>query len=181
MGLPSNLPKELCSIRDAAVAHATESAPSPEQLKLLESWLEINGEPNQESMALNFQALAHGFDDIEARDFNDLLKEDLLTDAHRIAYARNEIEKEVQDGLGAALLLTYLLKRDDGVSAIIGCQFVSQHVPISWCGVFATNDAFYEYLRKSGLLVGSDIDHLDDRKILDAWPRRQRSRMNSHR
>jgi hypothetical protein len=174
MGLPKDLSKKLCSVRDAAVAHATTGSALPKNVEELMAWFEAHGEYEHEFMTLDLKQVAQNyFDDDEARSRGDFLENDVLTDADRIEVARSIIEHEISEG-DAAFIIGFDIARDDGASAIFFCEAVGGGqggATYSFAGVYKNIEAIKSDYVKSGVLVDPDAATIPGNEILNLWRR----------
>jgi len=183
MGIPKDLPKELHGVRDAAVAHAISGTPLPKNAEDLMSWLEVNGEFQYEFLTLDLERLASGyFDDNEAKARGDFLEDDVLTDADRVAAAREMIERELSDG-DSAFIIGFNIARDDGASAIFFCETHDGGqggAVYSFGGVYKTEEDAKKGYLQTGLFVDPDAAKIPEGEILKLW-RRPKSKPQKNR
>jgi hypothetical protein len=185
MGSPDDLPRHLCPIRDAAVAHAITGAPLPKHIESLMSWFEINGNYEHEFLILDLKKVAYlYFDDIEAkaREGN-FLEDAVLTDNNRVDVARAIIEKEICDG-DAGFVIGFDMVRDDGASAIFFCETRSggQGGNIySFAGVFETAENCKDHFLRSGVLVEPASADIPSGEILKLWRHQKPKSQNKRR
>jgi hypothetical protein len=174
MGLPKDLPKELCSVRDAAVAHAATGSALPKNFEALMSWFEVRGEYDHEFLTLDLKQVArHYFDDDEAKARGNFLEDDELTDADRIEVARSIIEHEIKDG-DAAFIIGFNMACDNGASAIFFCETHGEGEggpTYSFAGIYKNVESIKSDYLKSGMLVDPDAATIPGHEILKLWRR----------
>jgi hypothetical protein len=173
--LPKDLPRELWSIRDAAVDHALSGTQLPDNIEALMSWLEMDGKFDVEFWMLDLERLASDcFDDDEAKarsvDFSEV---DVLTDVDRAAIARSIIKSEIADDCSqkVGFVIGFPLMRDDGASALFFCEtyMVGQWATYAFAGVFETLRQCKDSLLRAGKIVDPDPATIPDEAILKLW------------
>ncbi len=188
MTLPKDLPRELWSIRDAAVDHALSATQLPGNIEALMSWLEMDGEFDVEFITLDLERLASDcFDDDEAKarsvDFSEV---DVLTDVDRAALARSIIELEIADDCSrnVGFVIGFPLTRDDGASALFFCETYSGGqggASYAFAGVFETLRQCKDSRLRAGKIVDPDPATIPDEAILKLWRHpKSKPRKNGH-
>lgn len=171
------LPYNLYSVRDYAISCALKDTPEPD-IQPLYDWLEEDGFDalidawSNEEIALKLGYLAETeFDDISLACQIDVDVKD-LTDEMRIARAKELIEGAKDDGYICPSVHSYKLDQGCEDSPVIGClmEIHGQSGPsIEWLGTFKNQDAFYDSLRQTNIMLFSDIDSFVDENILSLW------------
>ena len=175
------LPQELWAVRDAAIEYALTDAPLPANFDLLTEWLEGDGwdallaawEDDGELYAIKLKEKSlDRFCDSELRYDLDLVQGDVVTDAMRVQFAREQIDALEEDTTESPSVVSYKVTRQDGKSAVIGCtiEVHGQGGPVLFGhGVFRTKELFFKHLSESGLVLSQDLASLDDPAILAFW------------
>jgi hypothetical protein len=179
-GIPEP-PKDIQSIRDAAVDHVITGSPLPAEIQRLYRWIEENHYDLEDLLGsyfllLHLKSLAEGcFFDEELRAWEGIDDDRPLTDTARVAWARKRVEEEFRrfelrsdTPLGSC----FAIRKADGTEAIVGCTVEEQGPGLFQpkCeGLFRTPDLYIAALLKRGLMP-ADGD-IDDRLILSHWQR----------
>jgi hypothetical protein len=179
MPTASELPKKFWKTRDSAIEHLLSKSRLPSGLADLQNWLATDGWDDllaawiNEDVALNLKEwAAYKFSDSSLRDDEGHVESVAITDQMRVEYARTAINYAVEnsDGDDNPSVHSFLIKREDGRSAVLGCTVEIRGEPVSeWHGVFADKDDFYRHLRASGFLFHSEADEIGDSEILALW------------
>lgn len=171
------LPNNLCSLRDAIVNSILKGKPIPEIQPIYE-WLEnegweaLVGSWSNEEMAVNLGYLSQTqFDDSECAAHEDIEIND-ITNAIRLAYARQIIEDSIEDGYICPSVHTYKLQHEYDASPVIGCllEIHGQEGPVTnWWGVFKNSDDFYTTLNESDIVLLSKSEWFNDERLISLW------------
>lgn len=185
----TQMPDDLRKVCAELVSHVHDGKPMPSNLQALHDWLEVPGWDEliadlDEGYAIKLGEIAeYRFRDSEVAADEDLDSVDQVTDSHRIAYARQWIQRAAtgDDGDLAPTVHCFPLKDDGSREAILGVT-VEVHgqagaVPV-WHGVFKNRADFLAELRACNYWLMSDLPLLDDSQLLARWirekPRRKR-------
>ena len=179
--IPPKLPSKFWKARDAAIEHLLSNSGLPSDLADLQEWIAIEGWDDllvawiNEDIVLKFEGwAADKFSDYSLREAKDLDESEAITDQMRVAYAREAIRHVVEncEGEDRPSVHSFLIERDDGERAILGCTVAihGQYGPVpQWHGVFADKDDFYRHLRSLGFLFLSEAGDIGDAEILSLW------------
>ena len=175
-----SLPPELRAIADAAIDHVLHAMPMPSDITKLERWFEVEGWDDlvsqcDDEIVLNINELAaDAFSDRVLIDYRGLDSNAKILDEDRIAFSRQQIEYQLNDGDGCInpSVIGYQLESSDGKNAILGCtvEIHGQGGPVAkWHGVFVTKSAFYQYLLTLGYWARGELAMIKDEQILSLW------------
>jgi len=173
------IPKSLLPLINNALAYALQGDEMPKLNELYE-WLECDGWDlmleawESEEMAIRLANIAeYHFNDQECCENQDL-DEDEVNDAVRIVYAKVRIQAEIDSGNTTDIpsVHSFKLQSEKEGSPVIGClvEIHGQLGPVlDWQGVFKNKDSFLQKLRDDGLVLLSELDSIDDQKIILLW------------
>lgn len=177
----AELPKKFWAIRDATVEHVLSNSPLPKDLNDLQEWLATDGWDYllaawiDDDVVLNLKNWAnYQFLDSSLRATEGVDDSVEITDQMRIEYARSAISDAIEEyeGYDNPSVHSFLLQRDDGMVAVLGCtvEIHGQAGPIPvWHGVFSSKEVFYNYLRKSGFLFHKEANLISAPEIMALW------------
>jgi len=175
-------PKELVGINDAIVAHIHNGADMPDNLEQLEKWLEedgwdyLIGDEGLIGYGLDLYHLADfRFYDSELRYEYELDDSAEITDAMRVQYGNELIDRAIEDNEGDICPSIHCLEISSGNhSAFIGCliEIHGQGGPVSyWQGAYKTQDEFLKAIRANHVVIFDEIKNIKDEEMLSLWNR----------
>ena len=185
------LPKKFWKIRDAAIEYVLSNSLIPEELSALQNWIATDGWEDllsawiDEDAALNLKDWTEfELTDSCLRDNEGLESFNSISDEMRVKYAKQAISDAIDlyDDYYSPTVHCYLLTRDDGRTAILGClvEIHGQGGPFPiWQGVFSDKQSFYIHLKKTGYLIHREADQINDVEILGYWNYEKRNKKRS--
>ena len=166
------VPEELRSLRDAAVAYAHGKRKTCPDLKPLEDWFEDDGWDHVvmsvQGGAICLESVAETyFSNSMLRDYVDVLPKARITKAQKLAYARERLEydfSQTDDSLHA-------VKISNDPDTYLACFIFGQGQGgwvVEWLGLFKSTDELTHLDEGcNGYFVSSD--HISDDEILRLW------------
>ena len=184
MTIAPQLPEELHEARDTIIENLYKGIEPPENLKLIQEWLEgdgwdaLIGSMANETMAVDLNQFAsYSFSD-EEYIAGWLDEEQPITNAMRIAHARMLISNAIDgdDGYLVPSVYSFNIQSKNGKSAVVAAtmRMMGQSGPeTSWWGIYKTHKDFLEDLKKVGLVPVEWIDDLADTEVLTYWKKKK--------
>ena len=180
-GIPEP-PKDIQSIRDAAVDHVITGSPLPAEIQRLYRWIEENHYDLEDLLGdcfilFHLKTFSEGvFYDEELRACEGIEEDRPLADAERVAWARKMVEERVTDiqlvwgdtPAGAC----FAIRKADGTEAIVGCTMEDRGqggIKAKCEGLFRTPDLYIAARQERGFIPIEESGDIDDRLILSHW------------
>ncbi len=177
----NQLPLYLQIACDEAIEAFKSGNAEPESFKQVTDWLEGDGwdaliADLGDQMAINLTGLGYDrFDDSELRAYCDIPDEQVVSDADRIRWGREQIESVLNNYDDALLpsVHAYQLTSSDGQSAWVGC-LVEIHGQLGpacyWQGLWTSREVFWHALGSEyGYWVTPLMGDVTDEAILSHW------------
>jgi hypothetical protein len=174
-------PEHLQAASDEVIAEFNAGVPEPKSFKKITEWLEGDGwdaliADLGDQMAINLTGLGYDrFDDSELRAYCDIPDEQVVSDADRIRWGREQIDSVLNnyDDVLLPSVHAYQLTSSDGQSAWVGC-LVEIHGQLGpacyWQGLWPSREAFWHALGSEyGYWVTPLMGDVTDEAILSHW------------
>lgn len=153
------LPQSLWSARDAAISSLYKGVADPSAEEEIEGWLDEDGASAFYEFGDAALGTMHSLEaeDTEIRDRLDIEPEQPITDAHRAAYARLEVESARSEFYGP-YLEGYPISDQLGNKAVLAAKSYccgQGGWEFEWFGLFLTPEAAMKAAVEEGLFVDS--------------------------